>query len=66
MRDMKDREQATIDLDGFDPDYEDGGPNPLAVPTSPKQRVTVRPLDQESGLAAYFTICRVTGRKPLR
>eukprot|EP00943_MAST-04B_sp_MAST-4B-sp1_P009851 g9851.t1 len=45
-----------IDLDGFDPDYDDGGPNPLVMPSSPKQRVTVRPLDQESGLAAYFNM----------
>ena len=57
LRDIKDGgNKPIIDLDGFDPDYDDGGPNPLTVPTSPKQRVTVRPLDQESGLAAYFNM----------
>ena len=57
LRNIKDGgNKPIIDLDGFDPDYDDGGPNPLTVPTSPKQRVTVRPLDQESGLAAYFNM----------
>ena len=35
LRDIKDGGNKPItDLDGFDPDYDDGGPNPLTVPTS--------------------------------
>ena len=57
LRDIKQGgPKPVVDLDGFDPDYDDGGPNPLTMPKSPKQRVTVRPLDQESGLAAYFNM----------
>ena len=48
-------EDSIIDLDGFDPEYGDG-PNPLSMPSTPKDRVYVRPLDTESGLAAYFSM----------
>ena len=46
---------SIVDLDGFDRDYGDS-PNPLSMPSTPKQRVYVRPLETEKGLAAYFSM----------